>query len=63
MPKFRIIISSPDDLDSFTIDTVIENAVDEADALEQLRRNTPPIPAEERDTVSRPKQNLRFVRD
>ena len=62
MPKFRIIISSPDDIDTFTIDTVIENAVDEADALDQLRTRTQPLPPEDRGKA-RPKQNLRAVRD
>lgn len=60
MPQF---ISSPDDLDSFTIDAVIENAVDEADALDQLRSRTPSVPERERSGLVRPKQNLRVVRD
>jgi transcriptional regulator with XRE-family HTH domain len=58
--RFRIIISAANDLEHFTVDTMIENAVDEHQALSELLSIT-----EKRgdEPVDYPLQNLRFVRD
>jgi len=55
-PKvFRIIISAPDDIDHFTVDTLIKSATDEHHALHELLKHTKPVGDK---AIDRPIQNL-----
>lgn len=60
-PKvYRILVSLPNDLDRFFMDTLIEDAVDEHDALaKQLRRTSNHGGSQQ----THPVQNVRIVRD
>lgn len=60
MPTFRIIISAPDSVENFTIDTLVENVADENEALQELIERTPPADGK---LINRPIQKLRAVRD
>jgi hypothetical protein len=54
MPAYRILVSAADKIEKFTIDTIMENTADEADALDQLCKRL----REAEDLVDRPKKPL-----
>jgi transcriptional regulator with XRE-family HTH domain len=58
--EFRFVVSAPNDLDHFTVDTVVKHAVDEHDAFRQMLKLQRHIGDE---AFVRALQNLRLVRD